>query len=69
MHQGKEDEVPGFVTCIVHRNKFVEVIMEIRINTLTPELFLTIYQSVGWEPPCIEQVRTALENTIATFTA
>lgn len=42
--------------------------MEIRINTLTPELFLKLYQSVGWEPPYIEQVRTALKNTMATFT-
>ncbi|MBQ7801328.1 MAG: GNAT family N-acetyltransferase [Oscillospiraceae bacterium] len=42
--------------------------MEIRINTLTPELFLELYQSVGWEPPCIAQVRTALKNTMATFT-
>ena len=42
--------------------------MEIRINTLTPELFLELYESVGWEPPCIEQVRIALQNTIATFT-
>ena len=43
--------------------------MEVRINTLEPELFLKLYKSVGWEPPCIEQVKTALENTIATFTA
>ena len=42
--------------------------MEIRINTLTPELFLALYRSVGWEPPCIEQVQTALQNTLATFT-
>ena len=42
--------------------------MEIRLNTLTPELFLELYKSVGWEPPCIEQVRTALKNSIATFT-
>lgn len=42
--------------------------MEIRINTLTPELFLDLYKSVGWEPPCIEQVRIALKNTCATFT-
>lgn len=26
-----------------------------------------LYKSVGWEPPCIEQVRAALENTLATF--
>ena len=42
--------------------------MEIRINTLTPELFLDLYRSVGWEPPCIEQVKAALKNTLATFT-
>ena len=42
--------------------------MEIRINTLTPELFLALYRSVGWDPPCIEQVQTALQNTLATFT-
>ena len=42
--------------------------MEIKVNTLTPELFLDLYKSVGWEPPCIEQVRAALGNTIATFT-
>ena len=42
--------------------------MGIRVNTLTPELFLALYRSVGWEPPCIEQVKTALQNTLATFT-
>lgn len=42
--------------------------MKIEINTLTPELFLELYSSVGWEPPCIEQVREALINTIAAFT-
>ena len=43
--------------------------MNVKINELSAELFLRIYTSVGWEPPCIEQVRTALGNTIATFTA
>lgn len=43
--------------------------MEVRTNTLTPELFLELYTSVGWEPPCIEQVQEALCHTIATFTA
>lgn len=43
--------------------------MEVRINTLTPEMFLDIYTSVGWEAPCIGQVKKALSNTIATFTA
>ena len=42
--------------------------MKIKTNTLTPELFLDLYKSVGWEAPCIEQVRTALKNTLATFT-
>ena len=43
--------------------------MTITINTLTPEQFLNLYASVGWEPPCIEQVKRALANTLATFTA
>lgn len=43
--------------------------MEVQVNTLTPELFLELYTSVGWEPPCTAQVKMALENTIATFTA
>ena len=43
--------------------------MEIRIDTLTLELFLELYTSVGWEPPYIKQVEKALENSIATFTA
>lgn len=43
--------------------------MEVRINTLSPEVFLRLYSSVWWEPPGIEQVETALRNTVATFTA
>lgn len=43
--------------------------MEVRINTLTPELFLDLYTSVGWEAPVIQQVQRALKNTMATFTA
>lgn len=43
--------------------------MEIRKNTLTPQLFLELYTSVGWEPPCLEQVQTALQNSRATFAA
>ncbi len=43
--------------------------MEVRINTLTPELFLDLYTSVGWEPPGIQQVEEALKNTVAAFTA
>ena len=43
--------------------------MTVITNSLSAELFLQLYTSVGWEPPVIEQVQTALENTIATFTA
>lgn len=34
--------------------------MVIKINTLTSGLFLELYTSVGWEPPCREQVECAL---------
>lgn len=43
--------------------------MKIEINTLTPDLFLELYTSVGWEPPCREQVERALQNTTAAFVA
>ncbi len=43
--------------------------MELKINTLTPETFRKLYTSVGWEPPGIGQIRKALENTAAAFTA
>ncbi len=43
--------------------------MEVKINTLTPEVFLELYTSVGWEPPTIQQAEKALKNTIAAFTA
>ena len=31
--------------------------MEVKTNTLTPELFLDLYTSVGWEAPGIQQVK------------
>ena len=43
--------------------------MEVKVNSLTPELFLELYTSVGWEAPRVQQVETALKNTLATFTA
>ena len=43
--------------------------MEIRKNALTPELFLELYRSVGWEPPCREQAEAALDHTLADFVA
>ena len=44
-------------------------IMDISVNTLTPELFLELYIGVGWEPPCQEHVERALEHTCASFVA
>ena len=41
----------------------------IKTNVLTVEDFLKLYASVGWEPPCEAQVQTALQNSLATFTA
>ena len=43
--------------------------MKVIQNSLTPELFLKIYTSVGWKSPCIEQVKMALAHTVASFTA
>lgn len=41
----------------------------IRKNELNADLFLELYKSVGWEPPCRGQVECALKNTLATFVA
>ena len=43
--------------------------LEIKTNVLTAEVFLGLYASVGWEPPCEAQVKAALQNSLATFTA
>lgn len=43
--------------------------MEVKVNTLTPELFLDLYTSVGWEAPVVQQVKEALKNSLVTFTA
>ena len=43
--------------------------MKVETNTLTTDLFLELYASVGWEPPCREQVECALQNTMASFVA
>ena len=43
--------------------------MDISVNTLTTEQFLELYTSVGWEPPCPEQVERALGHSYAMFTA
>ena len=41
--------------------------MKVLINTLTADLFLKLYTSVGWIVSCKEQVERALENTLASF--
>lgn len=43
--------------------------MRISVNALTPQLFLELYTSVGWEPPPLNQVEVALRHTIINFTA
>lgn len=41
----------------------------ISFETLTPKFFESLYRSVGWESPCIEQIETALNNSYAKFVA
>ncbi|MBQ4600119.1 MAG: GNAT family N-acetyltransferase [Oscillospiraceae bacterium] len=43
--------------------------MNVKINTLYPELFLELYRSVGWEAPDLDQITMALEHSFATFCA
>lgn len=43
--------------------------MTLYCNVLTPELFLELYQSVGWEAPGLDQIERALEHSFATFCA
>lgn len=41
----------------------------ISFETLTPKLFESLYRTVGWESPCIDQIETALNNSYAKFVA
>ena len=43
--------------------------MTIQINTLSPDLFLQLYRSVGWDAPGMDQIEKALEGSLATFCA
>lgn len=43
--------------------------MTVQNNKLTPVLFQELFQSVGWDSPCMEQIETALNNSVATFCA
>lgn len=43
--------------------------MKVFINRLTPDIFLSLYSSVGWTPPEKAQVEMALRHTSASFVA
>ena len=43
--------------------------MTIQINTLSPDLFLQLYRSVGWDAPGMDQIEKALEGSLTTFCA
>ena len=43
--------------------------MKVKTNTLTAELFLQLYTSVGWDAPGLDQIEMALRGSIATFCA
>ena len=43
--------------------------LEIKTNLQHAEIFLELYALAGREPPCEAQVRTALQNSLATFAA
>lgn len=43
--------------------------MNVKNNTLYPELFLELYRSVGWEAPGLDQITIALEHSFVTFCA
>ena len=43
--------------------------MTVQINELSPDLYLCLYRSVGWDAPGLEQIEKALEGSLATFCA
>ena len=43
--------------------------MTIQINELSPDLYLYLYRSVGWDAPGLDQIEKALEGSLATFCA
>ena len=46
-----------------------EAPFKIAVDTLTADVFLSLYRAVGWEPPGRDQVKRALSNSLASFTA
>ena len=43
--------------------------MTVQINELSPDLYLCLYCSVGWDAPGLDQIEKALEGSLATFCA
>ena len=43
--------------------------MTVQINELSPDLFLCLYRSVGWDAPGLDQIEKALDGSLATFCA
>ena len=41
--------------------------MEVKVNKLTPELFLDLYTSVGWEAPVIQQAPSFQSKGVGTI--
>lgn len=41
--------------------------MVVELNLLKPEEFIFLFHSVGWDPPEVNQVEIALDNSICTF--
>ena len=65
----REMRVPDEKLQVFARFLLDRIGLRVELDTLSAELFLELYTSVGWEPPCREQVAAALERTLATFTA
>ena len=43
--------------------------MTVQISELSPDLYLCLYRSVGWDAPGLDQIEKALEGSLATFCA
>ena len=43
--------------------------MTVQINELSPDFYLCLYRSVGWDAPGLDQIEKALEGSLATFCA
>ena len=39
----------------------------VKQGSLTPQEFAALFTAVGWTPPGLEQIRAALQNSLAVF--